>query len=131
MTSDTLILLKPHTHDLGGFSVARVLTGRPHKMIGPFIFFDHFGRHAFAPGGGVDVRPHPHIGLATVSYLFVGEFIHRDNLGTVQRITRGDVNWMTPGRGISHSERTPRRRAQTGNSARHSDLGRSAKKTPS
>jgi len=79
----------------------------PTKMIGPFIFFDHFGPIAFAPGEGADVRPHPHIGLATVTYLFEGEMIHRDSLGSVQTIEPGAVNWMTAGRGIVHSERTP------------------------
>jgi hypothetical protein len=76
-------------------------------MVGPFIFFDHMGPAALAPGGGLDVRPHPHIGLATVTYLFDGEILHRDSLGSVQAIRPGDVNWMTAGRGIVHSERTP------------------------
>lgn len=107
MTSDDLILIKPHTHDLGSFNVLRVLPNRAQKMIGPFIFFDHFGPTRLAPGGGVDVRPHPHIGLATVTYLFEGAFLHRDSLGTIQPIAPGDVNWMTAGRGIVHSERTP------------------------
>lgn len=100
-------LLKPHTRDLGGFEVRRVLPGHPHQMVGPFIFFDHMGPAVFAPGTGVDVRPHPHIGLATVTYLFEGSMMHRDSLGTVQRIAPGDVNWMTAGSGIVHSERTP------------------------
>jgi redox-sensitive bicupin YhaK (pirin superfamily) len=78
----------------------------PHRMVGPFIFFDHMGPADFAPGAGIDVRPHPHIGLATVTYLFEGEIVHRDSLGTVQSIAPGDVNWMTAGRGIVHSERT-------------------------
>jgi len=78
----------------------------PHRMVGPFIFFDHMGPADFAPGAGIDVRPHPHIGLATVTYLFEGEILHRDSLGTVQSIAPGDVNWMTAGRGIVHSERT-------------------------
>jgi redox-sensitive bicupin YhaK (pirin superfamily) len=76
-------------------------------MVGPFIFFDHMGPATFAPGSGVDVRPHPHIGLATVTYLFEGAILHRDSLGSVQRITPGDVNWMTAGSGIVHSERSP------------------------
>ncbi len=112
MSTDTFTLLKPHTRDLGGFSVRRVLPGMPHRMVGPFIFFDHMGPAAFAPGDGIDVRPHPHIGLATVTYLFEGEIVHRDSLGTVQPIAPGDVNWMTAGGGIVHSERTgpePRR----------------------
>ena len=76
------------------------------RSIGPFVFFDYFGPVDFAPGKGVDVRPHPHIGLATVTYLFDGAQMHRDTLGSVQEITPGDVNWMTAGRGIAHSERT-------------------------
>jgi redox-sensitive bicupin YhaK (pirin superfamily) len=76
-------------------------------MVGPFIFFDHMGPAALAPGEGLDVRPHPHIGLATVTYLFEGEILHRDSVGSVQAIRPGDVNWMTAGRGIVHSERTP------------------------
>ncbi|MGH8618558.1 MAG: pirin family protein [Burkholderiales bacterium] len=100
-------LLKPHTKDLGGFSVRRLLPGFPHKLVGPFIFFDHMGPADFAPGHGIDVRPHPHIGLATVTYLFDGAMMHRDSLGTVQRIEPGDVNWMTAGSGIVHSERSP------------------------
>jgi redox-sensitive bicupin YhaK (pirin superfamily) len=106
MSTGVLSLLKPNTRDLGGFSVRRVLPGMPHRMVGPFIFFDHMGPATFAPGTGIDVRPHPHIGLATVTYLFEGEIVHRDSLGTVQTISPGDVNWMTAGRGIVHSERT-------------------------
>jgi redox-sensitive bicupin YhaK (pirin superfamily) len=95
------------THDLGdGFMVARMLPQAGRRAIGPFIFFDHFGPVEFTPGKGVDVRPHPHIGLATVTYLFEGAQMHRDTLGSVQEITPGDVNWMTAGRGIAHSERT-------------------------
>jgi redox-sensitive bicupin YhaK (pirin superfamily) len=100
-------ILKPHTKDLGGFQVRRLLPASPQKMIGPFIFFDHVGPAQFPPTEGVDVRPHPHIGLATVTYLFEGALMHRDSLGTVQRIEPGDVNWMTAGGGIVHSERTP------------------------
>jgi redox-sensitive bicupin YhaK (pirin superfamily) len=102
-----LLTLKPHRRDLGGLVVQRLLPTFPTKMVGPFIFFDHFGPVAFAPGAGADVRPHPHIGLATVTYLFEGAMIHRDSLGTVQRIEPGAVNWMTAGSGIVHSERTP------------------------
>jgi len=102
-----ITVLKPHTKDLGGFEVRRLLPGHPHKMVGPFIFFDHMGPAQLAPGAGVDVRPHPHIGLATVTYLFEGAFMHRDSLGTVQRIEPGAVNWMTAGHGIVHSERSP------------------------
>jgi redox-sensitive bicupin YhaK (pirin superfamily) len=104
--NNSLILLKPNTRDLGGFSVRRILPGMPHRMVGPFVFFDHMGPADFAPGTGIDVRPHPHIGLATVTYLFEGEILHRDSLGTVQAIAPGDVNWMIAGRGIVHSERT-------------------------
>jgi len=100
-------VLKPHTKDLGGFQVRRLLPGHPIRMVGPFVFFDHMGPATFPPGGGVDVRPHPHIGLATVTYLFEGALVHRDSLGSVQRIAPGDVNWMTAGRGIVHSERSP------------------------
>ncbi|HXV11005.1 MAG TPA: pirin family protein [Burkholderiales bacterium] len=101
-------ILQPHTKDLGGFEVRRLLPAYPRKMIGSFIFFDHMGPARFPPGQGVDVRPHPHIGLATVTYLFEGSILHRDSLGTVQRIDPGDVNWMTSGSGIVHSERTPK-----------------------
>ncbi len=101
-----MLILQPHSRDLGGFTVQRLLPSLPTKMVGPFIFFDHFGPVAFAPGAGADVRPHPHIGLATVTYLFDGAMIHRDSLGTVQRIEPGAVNWMTAGSGIVHSERT-------------------------
>jgi len=93
--------------DLGGFVVRRVLPAGARQMVGPFIFFDHMGPTRFAPGAGIDVRPHPHIALATVTYLFSGSVEHRDSLGTVQEIRPGDVNWMSAGRGIAHSERTP------------------------
>src|SRR3984885_8078127 len=93
--------------DLGGFSVRRALPAPKLQMIGPFIFFDHLGPMALAPGAGIDVRPHPHIALATVTYLFAGGLVHRDSLGTVQTIKPGDVNWMTAGSGIVHSERSP------------------------
>ena len=100
-------VLEGRPRDLGGFSVRRVLPAGRLQTVGPFIFFDHMGPAVFAPGAGVDVRPHPHIGLATVTYLFAGEFMHRDSLGTAQLIRPGDVNWMVAGRGIVHSERTP------------------------
>jgi redox-sensitive bicupin YhaK (pirin superfamily) len=107
-----VIVLEPHTKDLGGFKVQRLLPAFPNKMVGPFIFFDHFGPASFGHGQGADVRPHPHIGLATVTYLIEGAMMHRDSLGTVQRIEPGDVNWMTAGIGIVHSERsTPEHRA--------------------
>jgi len=105
-SSPIVALLKPHTKNLGGFEVKRLLTTIEAQMVGPFIFFDHFGPASFPPGEGVDVRPHPHIGLATVTYLFEGAMMHRDSLGSVQRIEPGDVNWMTAGAGIVHSERT-------------------------
>jgi redox-sensitive bicupin YhaK (pirin superfamily) len=93
--------------DLGGFVVRRVLPAAERQMIGPFIFFDHLGPTTFAPHHGIDVRPHPHVALATVTYLFSGAIEHRDSLGSVQVIRPGDVNWMTAGHGITHSERTP------------------------
>lgn len=92
--------------DLGGFEVLRVLPWAGGRMVGPFIFLDQMGPAVFAPGAGIDVRPHPHIGLATVTYLFEGEILHRDSLGEVQPIRPGEVNWMTAGSGIVHSERT-------------------------
>ncbi len=99
-------ILKSHARDLGGgLVVSRVLPGHPHRMVGPFIFFDQMGPVTVAPGQDVDVRPHPHIGLATVTWLFEGELIHRDSLGVVQPIAPGDLNWMSAGRGIVHSER--------------------------
>lgn len=101
---ETVIL--PRTRDLGGFEVRRLLPSARRRMVGPFIFFDQMGPAAFAPGRGVDVRPHPHVNLATVTYLFEGEIVHRDSLGSDQRIRPGEVNWMTAGRGIAHSERT-------------------------
>jgi hypothetical protein len=97
----------PRTRDLGGFEVRRALPSARRRMVGPFVFFDQMGPTVFRGGQGLDVRPHPHIGLATVTYLFEGEILHRDSLGTVQLIEPGAVNWMTAGRGIVHSERTP------------------------
>ncbi len=92
--------------DLGGFEVRRVLPFVKRRMVGPFIFLDQMGPAMFTDGRGIDVRPHPHIGLATVTYLFDGELMHRDSLGTEQEILPGDVNWMTAGSGIAHSERS-------------------------
>src|SRR5690242_3850035 len=100
-------VLKPSQRDIGGFAVRRVLPALAVRLVGPFIFFDHMGPAVLAPGTGLDVRPHPHIGLATVTYLFEGAIVHRDSIGSVQKIVPGDVNWMTAGRGIVHSERTP------------------------
>jgi redox-sensitive bicupin YhaK (pirin superfamily) len=102
------LTLTAHEHDLGGgFIVRRVLPAAAQQSVGPFLFFDHFGPITIEPGKGNNVRPHPHIGLATVSYLFDGAIMHRDSLGSVQEITPGDINWMTAGRGIVHSEREP------------------------
>ncbi len=95
------------TRDLGGFSVARVLPFPGRRALGPFVFFDEMGPADFPPGAGIDVRPHPHVGLATITWLFSGALGHRDSLGTVIDIHPGAVNWMTAGRGIVHSERTP------------------------
>jgi redox-sensitive bicupin YhaK (pirin superfamily) len=103
----TFDLIEGKPRDLGGFSVRRVLPSHPHRAVGPFVFFDHLGPAVLEPGEGVQVRPHPHIGLATVTFLFDGELMHRDSLGSVQAIRPGDVNWMTSGRGIVHSERSP------------------------
>ncbi|WP_153100985.1 pirin family protein [Paraburkholderia hayleyella] len=102
-------ILKPHPRDIGGFTVARVLPAMDARLIGPFIFFDYMDQraHPSLPGAGMDVLPHPHIGIATVTYLFEGALMHRDSVGSVQKIVPGDVNWMTAGRGIVHSERTP------------------------
>lgn len=100
---DTIII--PRSRDLGGFEVQRVLPTAKRRMVGPFIFFDQMGPVEFL-NGGIDVRPHPHIGLATVTYLLKGEFQHRDSIGTDQMIYPGDVNWMVAGRGVTHSERT-------------------------
>lgn len=100
-------LIQPRERDLGGFSVRRVLPAPTRPTVGPFVFLDHMGPAAFPPGAGVDVRPHPHIGLATVTWLFEGALFHRDSLGSAQAIRPGEVNWMTAGRGIVHSERTP------------------------
>ena len=101
------VVIIPRVRDLGGFEVRRVLPAGERRMIGPFIFFDQMGPITFKAGTGIDVRPHPHIGLATITYLFEGEIVHRDSLGNVQAIRPGEVNWMTAGRGIVHSERTP------------------------
>ncbi len=99
-------IIIPRTSDLGGFSVRRALPSAQRRMVGPFIFLDNMGPAEFRAGQGIDVRPHPHIGLATVTYLFAGEIMHRDSLGSVAPITPGAVNWMSAGRGIAHSERT-------------------------
>jgi hypothetical protein len=107
MSSPILQTIAPVTHDLGGFKVHRTLPSRERTMVGPFIFFDQMGPARLDPGTGIDVRPHPHIGLATVTYLFDGAITHRDSLGTDARIEPGAVNLMTAGAGIVHSERSP------------------------
>ncbi len=101
---ETLIVQR--ARDLGGFEVRRALPAEKRQMVGPFIFFDQIGPSEFLTDEGIDVRPHPHIGLATVTYLFDGQILHRDSLGTLQAIHPGEVNWMIAGRGITHSERT-------------------------
>ncbi|HEY8572019.1 pirin family protein [Phenylobacterium sp.] len=110
------LVIDQRRKDLGGFEVGRVLPYAKRRMVGPFIFFDHMGPAEFAPGFGreVDVRPHPHIGLSTLSYLFEGEMTHRDSVGVTQPIRPGEVNWMTAGRGITHSERFETLRAHGG-----------------
>jgi len=103
-------LLQPHDKDLGGgFNVRRLLPAAQRRSVGPFVFFDHFGPATEQPGMAHDVRPHPHIGLSTVTYLFEGAMMHRDSIGSVQEILPGAINWMTAGRGIVHSERKPER----------------------
>ncbi len=105
MTSPIALQIQPKTRDLGEFSVRRALPDRRRQRVGPFIFFDHMGPATFPPDTGVNVRSHPHIGLATITYLFDGEILHRDSLGYVQPIQPGAVNWMTAGKGIVHSEK--------------------------
>ncbi len=100
------LLIEARPRDLGGFSVRRVLPSPQRRLVGPFIFFDHMGPMELPKGQGLDVRPHPHIALATVTYLFSGEIDHRDSLGSIQTIRPGDVNWMLAGKGIVHSERS-------------------------
>jgi len=100
-------VIVPRGRDIGGFEVRRALPAAERRMVGPFVFLDQMGPADLAVGTGVDVRPHPHIGLATVTWLFDGEIMHRDTLGSQQPIRPGEVNWMTAGRGIAHSERTP------------------------
>ncbi len=109
-------IIEQRRRDLGGFEVGRVLPAAARRMVGPFIFFDHLGPAEFPAGIPVstDVRPHPHIGLSTVTYLFEGEITHRDSVGSQEAIQPGEVNWMTAGRGITHSERFERIRAQGG-----------------
>jgi redox-sensitive bicupin YhaK (pirin superfamily) len=110
------LVIQQRRRDLGGFEVGRVLPYAKRRMVGPFIFLDHMGPVVFPPGipKSVDVRPHPHIGLSTVTYLFEGEIMHRDSVGSEQAIRPGEVNWMTAGRGITHSERFERGRREGG-----------------
>jgi redox-sensitive bicupin YhaK (pirin superfamily) len=110
----TVQVITPTTHDLGAFEVRRTLPSRPRTMVGPFIFVDQFGPAHFDIGKGMDVRPHPHINLSTVTYLFGGAIDHRDSLGTLATIRPGALNLMTAGKGIVHSERTPLAERSTG-----------------
>ena len=107
-------VIVPRARDLGSFEVRRALPSAQRQMVGPFIFFDQMGPSEFLLGSGMDVRPHPHIGLSTVTYLFDGEIMHRDSLGTELPIRPGELNWMTAGRGIVHSERTAQELRATG-----------------
>lgn len=107
MTDHIRHLIEPHIQNLGDFQARRLLPSEVLTLVGPFIFFDHLGPAVFSPGHCVDVRPHPHINRTTVTYLFEGVLLHRDSVGSVQEIYPGAVNWMTAGRGIVHSERTP------------------------
>lgn len=100
------LVVRSRPRDLGGFAVRRTLPSAQRRLVGPFVFWDHMGPASFEPGHGIDVRPHPHVNLATVTYLFEGELVHKDSLGSDQAIRPGAVNWMTAGRGIAHSERT-------------------------
>ncbi|EGD02741.1 pirin domain-containing protein, partial [Burkholderia sp. TJI49] len=107
MSASIKTLLTPRESDIGNLVVRRVLPARAARLVGPFIFFDEMGPAVLPAGRGIDVLPHPHIGLATVTYLFDGTLMHHDSLGFRQKIVPGDVNWMTAGRGIVHSERSP------------------------
>lgn len=108
------LVINPRARDIGSFEVRRVLPYAKRRSLGPFVFFDHMGPAEFGPGQGMDVRPHPHVCLATITWLFEGEIIHRDSLGVEQAIQPSDVNWMVAGRGIVHSERTSADRRQSG-----------------
>jgi redox-sensitive bicupin YhaK (pirin superfamily) len=108
VTTDAIsLMIEPRERPVGNGVVHRLLPWRRHRMVGPFIFADHIGPDTLAPGVGVDVDAHPHIGLSTLTYLFAGRFVHRDSTGAVETIEPGDVNWMTAGRGVTHTERTP------------------------
>jgi redox-sensitive bicupin YhaK (pirin superfamily) len=108
-----ILAISAKTRDIGGFAVRRALPAIERRMVGPFVFLDQMGPTRLAPGQRLDVRPHPHIGLSTMTYLLEGEILHRDSLGTVQMIRPGAMNWMTAGRGIVHSERTPEEASDT------------------
>jgi redox-sensitive bicupin YhaK (pirin superfamily) len=108
------LVLAARSRDVDGFSVRRVLPSSSRRLVGPFIFFDHMGPAQLPPGRGLDVRPHPHIALATVTFLFEGEILHRDNLGSFQAIRPGDINWMLAGRGVAHSERSSEEQRRLG-----------------
>ncbi|MBU6448856.1 MAG: pirin family protein [Rhodospirillales bacterium] len=108
------LVITPITHDIGGLRVRRALPHAKRRMVGPFVFLDHIGPAFMEPGHGLDVRPHPHIGLATITYLMQGRIFHRDTLGSAQEIRPGEINWMTAGRGIAHSERSPEDTRQSG-----------------
>jgi redox-sensitive bicupin YhaK (pirin superfamily) len=112
--SQVRLLIEPVVKDLGEFVVRRTLPAPERQRVGPFIFFDHMGPVDFAPGSGVAVRAHPHIGLATITYLFAGQIMHRDSLGNAQVIEKGAINWMTAGQGIVHSERSPEELKRSG-----------------
>ncbi len=113
-TGPVALVITPKEHDIGGLVVRRTLPNRDRRSVGPFVFFDQMGPAVFAPGQGIDVRPHPHIGLATITYLYDGAIGHKDSLGFDLAIRPGEVNWMTAGRGIVHSERTPDAERQAG-----------------
>jgi redox-sensitive bicupin YhaK (pirin superfamily) len=113
-SDEVALVIRPRARDLGGFEVRRVLPAPERSLVGPFIFFDEMGPADFPPGEGINVRPHPHIGLSTVTYLFTGEILHRDSLGYLQPIRPGAINLMTAGRGIVHSERTAEGLLETG-----------------
>src|SRR5690606_22811060 len=106
MSAEGLVIAE-RSRDIGDFIVGRLLPFRKKRMIGPFIFVDHMGPKKFMPGERMDIGPHPHIGLSTLTYLFSGEIVHRDSTGSEQLITPGAVNWMTAGKGVVHSERSP------------------------
>lgn len=114
MKNPVQLLIEPVVKDLGEFVVRRTLPAPERQRVGPFIFFDHMGPVDFAPDSGVAVRAHPHIGLATITYLFEGQIMHRDSLGNAQVIEKGAINWMTAGKGIVHSERSPEEQKDSG-----------------